>query len=395
MSKTVIKRTSILLAAALIGLASYLYLRPLPIAAPSYQAMDPVISSGVSLPWPPYGQSAIGAPGYGVLATAGSQTPAPIASVAKVVTALAVLKQKPLSVGEKGPIITIDKTDLDYYSYYYSNDGSVAKVSIGEQLTEYEALQALLLPSANNIADSLARWAFGSVENYVTYANAMAKDLGLTQTVVDGASGFTSATKSTAADLVELGIEAVNNPIIAEIVNQQTATIPVTGLVHNVNWLLGVDGVNGIKTGNTTEAGGCFLFSAKRVVAGQDMVIVGAIIGAPDLNKAISDARPILTASDSGFEKIKVVTKGQVAGSYKAPWGASTNAVATRDISILAWKGQKIEPSVVLSSLGLTKKAGTNVGEIKVKYNNSEYSSPVILENKIANPSLAWRLFHR
>jgi D-alanyl-D-alanine carboxypeptidase (penicillin-binding protein 5/6) len=44
-------------------------------------------------------------------------------------------------------------------------------VQLGEELSEYQALQALLLPSANNIAETLARWAFGSIDAYNAYAN--------------------------------------------------------------------------------------------------------------------------------------------------------------------------------------------------------------------------------
>lgn len=57
--------------------------------------------------WPQYGESAIGAQNFGVLSTNGEQKSVPIASIAKTILVLAILKEKPLKVGEQGPIITI------------------------------------------------------------------------------------------------------------------------------------------------------------------------------------------------------------------------------------------------------------------------------------------------
>jgi D-alanyl-D-alanine carboxypeptidase (penicillin-binding protein 5/6) len=100
----------------------------------------------------------------------------------------------------------------------------VVKVAAGEQISEYQALQAMLLPSANNMADSLARWAFGSPADYVTYANGIIKKMGLSHTVVGNTNGFDDTTTSTADDLVMIGLQAMRNPVIADIVSQSTAS---------------------------------------------------------------------------------------------------------------------------------------------------------------------------
>src|SRR5207245_1841316 len=117
--------------------------------------------------WPAYGQAGIGAAGYGLLSVAGAQTAAPIASVAKVMTALAVLSQKPLELNQQGPTITITEEDVASYENYVTQGGSVVRVDSGEQISEYQALQAMLIPSANNMAFTLSRWAFGSTDNYL------------------------------------------------------------------------------------------------------------------------------------------------------------------------------------------------------------------------------------
>ena len=131
------------------------------------------------LSWPTKGQAAVGINPSGVLASYGLQTPVPIASTAKIITVLSVLKKYPLKLHQTGPVITMSAADVSLYTNYVAGDGSVVPVTDGETLTQYQMLQAILLPSANNIADSLAIWAFGSLENYAKFANSYARQLGL------------------------------------------------------------------------------------------------------------------------------------------------------------------------------------------------------------------------
>jgi hypothetical protein len=69
--------------------------------------------------------------------------------------------------------------------------------------------------------------------------------LGLTHTHYDGAAGFAPATVSTAADQTVLAEHALTIPALARIVAQPSADLPVVGLVHNYNTLLGTDGSSG------------------------------------------------------------------------------------------------------------------------------------------------------
>ncbi|OVE78555.1 hypothetical protein BVY00_02500, partial [bacterium G20] len=341
-----LKKTLLLVTVLLLVWGVYRYSQPTPelTAASSLNAVK--TAAPITLPWPAYGQGALAAQGYGLLEVHGQQKVVPMASTAKVVTALAVLRQKPLAGGEQGPMITITSDDLAIYNKYYSQDGSVVKVKEGEQISEYQVLQALLLPSANNMADTLVRWAFGSMENYLIFANQMLQGLALQDTKVADASGFASTSVSSAQDLVKLGLATIENPVLLSIVSQSTADLPIVGTVNNVNWLLGSDGVFGIKTGNTTEAGGCFLFAAKRTVGRENITLVGALMQAPDLNTAIKDSRAIISASDNGFEDIKAASKGQTVASYETPWGVKAEAVTKDDLTILAWRGSKLQTKV-------------------------------------------------
>jgi D-alanyl-D-alanine carboxypeptidase (penicillin-binding protein 5/6) len=389
------KLTPALLLIVLVAAAAYLYMRPVPQLTAENLTPPAPKTTPINLPWPSGGQAALGAQGYGLLASNNAATPVPVGSVAKVITALAVLQKKPIADNSQGPSITLDATDVGYFNYYYGNDGSVAKVSEGETLTEYEALEAMLLPSANNIADSLARWAFGSPQNYITYANAMLKSLGYTKTTVGDSNGFSDTTTSTADELVSIGLRSMQQPVIAKIVDQTSAQIPEAGVVNNVNWLLGTDGVVGIKTGNTDKAGGCYLFAAKHLIDNQTVTLVGAILGAPNLAAAISSARPILEASDSGFKEVSIIKKGQTVDTYKAPWGAMAQLKAAQDLSLLVWQGQTINIVNQPEPLSVPAASGSQGGSVSVKTSGQAASSPLYLSSSLASPPWYWRIFHK
>src|SRR5205807_1349781 len=111
--------------------------------------------------WPTYGQAAVQV-GQSQVQAGPNQHAAAIASVAKVMTAFLVLRDHPLRLGQDGPTIALTDADVADTDRRRGQRESVVPIAAGEQLTERQALQALLLPSANNIAAVLARWEAGS-----------------------------------------------------------------------------------------------------------------------------------------------------------------------------------------------------------------------------------------
>src|SRR4029077_20658662 len=118
----------------------------------------------------------------GTIGTSGNEQPLPMASVAKVMTALVVMADKPLNGSDSGPLITITDIDVQAYQADHDQKQSVVEVQVGEQLTETQALEAMLIPSGNNIAETLARWDAGTIPAFVTKMNKLAKKLGLART---------------------------------------------------------------------------------------------------------------------------------------------------------------------------------------------------------------------
>ena len=237
--------------------------------------------------WPAPGVSAADISGLGVVAGPGATRPVAIASVAKVMTAYVVLHDHPLRSGESGPDIAVQPSEAAAYPSQVRDGDSLVPVVAGEILTERQALEALLLPSADNVAWILARWDAGSQAAFVARMNATAHRLGMTSTSYTDPSGLDPSTTSTAADQARLGMAAMRVPALAAIAAMPEAVVPVAGVVRNYNTLLGQDGIVGLKTGSTQAAGGCVLIAAWHTVSGHRTLIVAAAFGQPGTAQTI------------------------------------------------------------------------------------------------------------
>jgi serine-type D-Ala-D-Ala carboxypeptidase (penicillin-binding protein 5/6) len=257
--------------------------------------------------WPAAGQAAVRI-GRSRVQAGPNQHAAAIASVAKVMTAYLVLRDHPLLPGQDGPAITLTDADVADTDRRRRQQESVVSVAAGEQLTARQALQALLLPSANNIAAVLARWDAGSVDRFVARMNAAARSLGMTHTRYTDPSGYDDATVSTAADQVRIVDRAMRLPVFARIVATPSATLPVAGPVHNTNRLLGHDGFVGVKTGSTAAAGGCFAFQSIRWINGKRTTVTGVVLGQPGDDQIGAG----LAAADAMVDRIAGHPRGQV-----------------------------------------------------------------------------------
>jgi D-alanyl-D-alanine carboxypeptidase (penicillin-binding protein 5/6) len=251
------------------------------VLASSSPTLAASVAATPSTVWPAAGQAAFLRSGQSKLQAGANQHPAAIASVAKVMTAYLVLRDHPLRLGEDGPTITLTEADVADTDRRREQDESVVAVADGEQLTELQALQALLLPSANNVAAVLARWDAGSMYGFVEEMNATARSLGMTHTRYTDPSGYDDATVSTAVDQVRIVERAMRLPVFARVVATPSATLPVVGTVRNTNTLLGYGGFVGVKTGSDHAAGGCFAFRANRWIDGKRTTITGVVLGQP------------------------------------------------------------------------------------------------------------------
>ena len=346
----------------------------------------------VALGFPPFGAAGIGAVGFdGVLASTGVSTPVPIASITKVITALVVLDAHPLELGQPGADITFSAIDETFYDNQIAADGIVADVSVGQVQSQRNILDVMLMASANNYADSLANWAFGSEAAYVTAATAWLADRGFSGTSVTDATGIHPTNQSTVADLIGIAKLALANPVIAEIVATPALDVPGLGLVSNRNGLLGINGVNGIKTGTLDESGACLMFSSEQTVGTATITIVGVVLGGPNHDAVDAAVDSLLSQADAGFHQLTVVHAGDTFAQYETAWGDTSRAVATRDETIVLWSDTPVSLTVDAAALRLGT-AGQHVGEVTITAGERNYSVQLALSRAITEPGIWWRL---
>ncbi|WP_405940393.1 serine hydrolase [Streptomyces sp. NBC_00726] len=376
--------------------------RPLPDPALKMTAQDTYTFGGgeLKLDWPSQGQSAVAVDGVGSLGSSGTRKPAPIASVAKIMTAYVILQGHPLTGKDEGEKITVDQQAEDESK---AEDESTAPISEGQQFTEKQMLQLLMIPSGNNAARLFARWDSSSEAAFVEKMNDEAKKLGMTDTTYTDPSGLKKTTVSTAADQLKLAHAVMQNEVFREIVD--TPQIKIDGIdtmIYNNNTLLLKPGVSGIKTGSSTPAGGNLVWSANTVVDGKKLWIYGAVMGQQagtgqpydSLVMAIDNSLKLIEGAQKAVTSAKVVHKGDVVGYVDDGFGGRTPLVATADLKAKGWPGLKVDLSVEGNGKAISRgmKAGTEVGVVTVGTGTGKVSAPVALKQDLTDPTFGQKL---
>ena len=380
--------------AVLLLLLIYQIFRPLPPIVPTFlQPLNAELGTGPPpLPWPNTGSAAVAIEGLGVIGAFGPQTSQPMASTAKIMTGLLVLEDHPMTLGEQGPPVPVTQADVANYQAEKAQGQSVFDVSAGEQLPEYQALQALLIPSGNNIAELLASWDAGSISAFVDKMNARATQLGLRQTHYDDVSGVSAQTVGSPSDLITLAEVAMRDPVFARIVGQPEATLPVAGRVFNVNADLGQDRIIGVKTGSTDAAGACLVFAADTTADDQPARIYGAIMGLPTLDDAFSAARNLIESINPHLHYRNLLSTLQTIAEYQAPWGDNAFVFSGQDVNAVVYDGMTLRLRPWLRALDAPVPSGTNVGSLTVSIGTDSVRMPLQTTYSIQAPDVFWRL---
>jgi serine-type D-Ala-D-Ala carboxypeptidase (penicillin-binding protein 5/6) len=201
----------------------------------------------------------------------------PIASIAKIMTALVVIR-----AGDLNREIKVTASEV---SYARKHDAGSAGLVAGDVLTARQLLEGMLLPSGADAAFALAQAYGPGWTAFVKKMNATAKVLGMTHTHFANFDGLPWPTEhSTYASpraLLILAKAAMGTPALATIVSQRQHFIGATSAHHRYSWkntnllLASYPGALGIKTGFTNGAGNCLLFAARR--GGQ--LLIGVVLG--------------------------------------------------------------------------------------------------------------------
>jgi serine-type D-Ala-D-Ala carboxypeptidase (penicillin-binding protein 5/6) len=220
-------------------------------------------------------------------------TERPIGSIVKVMTAMVVIEE-----GDLNQVITVPKSVIAYLKS--QDQPSVAGLIVGDRLTAQELLEALMLPSGCDAAYTLALTYGPGITAFVAKMNALAQQLNLTSTYFSNFDGMPWPTEhsewSTPANLIMLGLDAMQSPVFRAIVAQSSYWLPAGDGHHaylwqNSNPLVGTypgastyPGAIGIKTGDTKAAKNCLLFEATR----DGLTLIGVTLGTPGDDIAVT-----------------------------------------------------------------------------------------------------------
>jgi serine-type D-Ala-D-Ala carboxypeptidase (penicillin-binding protein 5/6) len=368
-------------------------LAPLPAADPVVLERESVSTPEATVSLPGYGASAIGPRDARGAIYAGNDpdTSRPIASITKVVTALVVLERHPLGVGEAGPVVTLDEAAGALDEQYQAINGSIAPAREGLQLTQRQLIDLTLVWSANNYADTLAIWAFGSVDEYLDAARAWLAEQGLNDITLADATGLLPGSAATPRALLDLARIALANPVIADSVGALSIDVPGVGEFPNRNTALGLDGITGMKTGTTREAGACLLFTATTEVDGQTVDMVGVVLGAGLHAEAASDSRTLVRSAMDDYRTITVAEAGEVVARWHTPWGAETALQVADTTQPLIWGPALSQTFVPLPAIAPGRELPAAPSLI-VQLGRDHLTVPLVWSSPLDGPDPLWRL---
>ncbi len=269
-------------------------------------------------------------------------------------------------------------------------------VRAGERISERQALQALLLPSANNIAALLAAHASGGTAAFVARMNATARKLGMTSTTYTDPSGFEPTTVSTAADQLKLARAAMAEPALSAVVGEPSVELPVAGRVLNVNALVGVDGYVGVKTGSDSWAGGCLMFAKKVTVGGRRWTVLGVVLGQRHgayVEAALASARQLGDSVAAALQVETALPAGTPVLIARSADGQTTAAATQVPLRAVGW-GSLVVPVQVLAHAPVARlPRGARMATVTVRGADAA-STYAAATRPLRSASLGWRLRH-
>ena len=387
----------LLILAVLIGYACYVLLKPLDIRVSFYLKQlgsNPITATNLD-----YQRAAIGyidPSNNSILCRPLGEgdnytIPRATASIAKLITVQVVLDKYPLEASASSEVITMTSDDEARYWNSVNMNGSSVRVWTGEQITVRQLLEGILLASANNMADSLAIWVFGSMDGYRTAANGWLREHGLTSTTVGSdASGYDPSTTSTPTDICKIMLLATQNPILSEIMSEGEATMPDGEVIHNTNKLLGQGNIFAGKTGYTDAAGRGMVVASRHDYFGLP-VTTAAVSLSHDSYQGAFDAVNNLTSTIKDDLRAYHVNTGYVIGRVQGIWGGYSELITTKELTTLYWAD---EPPIISGqqyyyySDSISKH--TVIGRLLV----GNTSTGIVLKNQIDLPDWRWRLAH-
>jgi D-alanyl-D-alanine carboxypeptidase (penicillin-binding protein 5/6) len=285
----------------------------------------------------------------------------PIASTTKIMTALVTVGRLPLS-----RVVTV--------APYAATPGeSLAGISGGQRMRVSDLLRAMLLPSGNDAANTLAlRAGGGSRAKFVRLMNQRARKMGLAHTHFANPIGLDNAENySSPRDLLKMAEALLQVPFLRDTVNLPHYTLktgPVGKVVVNSNTLVHTTPwVTGVKTGHTNTAGYLLVASGSR----RGVPVISVVMHAPTEAARNADSLTLLKYGIGRYHRVLSVRKGRVMTTVKLTHrDKRVPLVAGGTWMQVVRHGEKTTTTLtgVPQELDGPLKAGARVGTIRVRF---------------------------
>ena len=291
-----------------------------------------------------------------------------MASTTKIMTAIVVLEK-----GNLSDVVTISKKAAN-------TGGSRLKINTNDKISVLDLLYGLMLRSGNDAAVALAEYVGGSIEGFAKLMNKKAIEIGLENTHFVTPHGLDNIEHyTTAYELAVLTDYAMQNEKFSKIVNTKNTTISINGVtrnIYNTNELLGtINGVNGVKTGFTNNAGRCLVTSCTR----NGNQIITVVLGCDAKKYRTSDSIKLIEYAFKNYTRVNIEEKVKIEfEKWKQINGKR----------IYISKGEKSDVNLELKEIA-KKEIPVKIGEennIQVEINAIyEYEAPLEKQSKIGN----------
>ena len=221
-----------------------------------------------------------------------------------------------------------------------------------------------MLRSGNDAAVALAEYVGGSVQGFADLMNKKAKELGLSQTNFVTPHGLDDSNHyTTALELAKLTDYAMQNKKFAEIVGTKSTTININGYskqINNTNELLGVlDGVVGVKTGFTNNAGRCLVTEVKR----NGMDIITVVLGADTKKDRTKDSVELIEYIFSNYKMYNI--RKEIIEKFNA-W----ECINSKRIKIIKGNGEKLKLTLGDISVDWLPLKDSEIESIEYEFNS-------------------------
>lgn len=226
--------------------------------------------------------------------------PMAMASTTKIMTALVALENsditKETTVSKNATLASPVKMHL----------------SVGEKMTIEQLLYAMMLQSYNDSAVAVAEAVSGSVEKFCAMMNEKAKEIGCNDTVFETPNGLDKGNHhSTAEDMSKIGVYALKNQKLMEIMNTRNYTFKSSkttySFVNKDRLLSEYEGAIGMKTGFTGKAGHCFVGAANRENITLVSVVLASGWGTAGKSRKWIDTKALLNYGFNNYKKYSII----------------------------------------------------------------------------------------